>query len=30
MLDTNNDEMISSKEWDEFLKVHGFDVGSES
>ena len=24
MLDTNNDEVISKEEWDEFLKVHGY------
>ena len=29
MLDTNNDELISEAEWDEFLKVHGYDKGSE-
>ena len=25
MLDTNSDEKISQEEWDEFLKVHGFE-----
>jgi Ca2+-binding EF-hand superfamily protein len=30
MLDTNNDGMINKEEWDEYLKVHGFDVDSES
>ena len=29
MLDTNNDEVISEAEWDEFLKVHGYDKGSK-
>ena len=29
MLDTNNDEMISKEEWEEFLKVHGYEVKSE-
>jgi Ca2+-binding EF-hand superfamily protein len=29
MLDSNNDEAISKDEWDEFLKVHGFNQGSE-
>jgi Ca2+-binding EF-hand superfamily protein len=30
MLDTNSDEVISKKEWDEFLRVHGFEKKSES
>jgi hypothetical protein len=30
MLDTNSDEVISEKEWDEFLKVHGFEKRSDS
>lgn len=30
MLDTDNDGKINKEEWDEYLKVHGFDVGSES
>lgn len=30
MLDTNSDEVISEKEWDEFLKVHGFEKSSDS
>ena len=30
MLDTNNDEVISKEEWDEFLKVHGYDDGLKS
>ena len=25
MLDTNNDEVISEDEWNEFLKVHGIE-----
>ena len=29
MLDTNNDEKISSEEWDEFLRVHGIEKNSE-
>ena len=29
MLDSNNDEAISKDEWDEFLKVHGFNQKSE-
>ena len=29
MLDTNNDELISKPEWDEFLKVHGYVKQSE-
>ena len=30
MLDTDNDGKIDQKEWDEYLKVHGIDVDSES
>ena len=30
MLDTDNDGKIDQKEWDEYLKVHGINVGSES
>lgn len=30
MLDTDNDDLISSKEWDEFLKVHGVEQKIES
>jgi len=30
MLDTNSDEVISKKEWDEFLRDHGFEKKSES
>ena len=30
MLDTNGDKMISGEEWDEFLKIHGFEKRSES
>ena len=30
MLDTNSDEVISKEEWDEFLRVHGFEKKSES
>lgn len=30
MLDTNGDEKISGEEWDEFLKVHGFEKRSNS
>jgi hypothetical protein len=30
MLDTDNSGKIDQKEWDEYLKVHGFDVGSDS
>ena len=30
MLDTDNNGKIDQKEWDEYLKVHGFNVGSES
>jgi hypothetical protein len=29
MLDVNNDEVISTEEWDEFLRVHGFEKRSE-
>ena len=29
MLDTNNDDVISQEEWDEFLRVHGFEKKSE-
>lgn len=29
MLDTNSDEVISKEEWDEFLRVHGFDKESK-
>ena len=29
MLDTNSDEVISKEEWDEFLRVHGFEKKSE-
>ena len=30
MLDTNSDEIISKEEWDEFLRVHGYEKKSES
>jgi Ca2+-binding EF-hand superfamily protein len=30
MLDTDNDGNIDQKEWNEYLKVHGIDVDSES
>jgi len=30
MLDTDNDGKIDQKEWDEYLKVHGFNVESKS
>jgi hypothetical protein len=30
MLDTNSDEKISENEWDEFLKVHGFEKRADS
>ena len=30
MLDSDNDGKINKNEWDEYLKVHGFDLGSES
>jgi hypothetical protein len=30
MLDTDKDELINKKEWDEFLKVHGFGDQSNS
>ena len=30
MLDTNGDERISSEEYDEFLRVHGFEKRSDS
>ena len=30
MLDTNSDEVISKEEWDEFLRVHGFEKKYES
>ena len=30
MLDTDNDGNIDQKEWDEYLKVHGFDVKTDS
>ncbi len=30
MLDSDNDGKINKEEWDEYLRVHGFDVGSES
>ena len=29
MLDSNNDDVISQEEWDEFLRVHGFEKKSE-
>ena len=29
MLDTNNDEVISKEEWDEFLRVHGYEAPSK-
>jgi hypothetical protein len=29
MLHTNSDEVISKKEWDEFLRSHGFEKKSE-
>jgi len=29
MLDTDNDGVISKAEYDEFLKVHGYDRGTE-
>ena len=29
MLDTNDDDVISQEEWDEFLRVHGFEKKSE-
>ena len=29
MLDTNDDDVISKEEWDEFLRVHGFEKKSE-
>ena len=30
MLDTDNSGKIDQKEWDEYLKAHGFNVESES
>jgi Ca2+-binding EF-hand superfamily protein len=30
MLDTDDSGKIDEKEWNEYLKVHGFNVGSES
>ena len=30
MLDTDKDGFISKQEYDEFLKVHGYDVSSDS
>ena len=30
MLDTNNDDVIDSTEWDNFLEMHGYDVSSKS
>ena len=30
MLDTNSDEKISEREWDEFLRVHGFEKKYDS
>ena len=30
MLDTNNDEVIDSTEWNKFLEMHGYDVSSNS
>jgi hypothetical protein len=30
MLDGDRDDVISNGEWDEFLRVHGFDKGLES
>ena len=30
MLDTNNDGVIDSTEWDNFLEMHGYDVSSKS
>ncbi len=30
MLDTDNDDVISKKEWEEFLKVHGYEVSNKS
>lgn len=30
MLDANNDDVISEEEWNEFLRVHGFEKNSES
>ena len=30
ILDSDNDGKINKNEWDEYLKVHGFDLGSES
>jgi len=30
MLDTDNDGKIDRKEWDEYLKVHGINLDSES
>jgi Ca2+-binding EF-hand superfamily protein len=30
MLDTDNDDKISAEEWDEFLRVHGFEKRSDS
>ena len=29
MLDTNDDDVISKDEWDEFLRVHGLEKKSE-
>jgi len=30
MLDTNNDDVIDSAEWETFLEMHGYDVLSKS
>ena len=30
MLDTNNDDVIDSTEWETFLEMHGYDVSSKS
>ena len=29
LLDSNDDDVISQEEWDEFLRVHGFEKKSE-
>ena len=30
MLDTDNDGKIDQKEWDNYLRIHGYEVSSES
>ena len=30
MLDTNNDDVIDSTEWEKFLEMHGYDASSKS